>query len=37
MDEPAREWVVENLGWKTILDSLKDTYADVIERECGRR
>ena len=31
MGEAAREWVVENHGWETIVDSLEDIYADVID------
>lgn len=33
MGEAAREWVVENHGWETIVDSLEDVYADVIDSQ----
>lgn len=35
MGEAAREWVVENHGWETIVDSLEDVYADVIDNKCS--
>ena len=35
MGEAAREWVVENHGWETIVDSLEDIYADVIDNKCS--
>lgn len=35
MGEAAREWVIKNHGWETIVDSLEDVYADVIDKKCS--
>ena len=36
MGEAAREWVAENHGWETIVDSLEEVYTDVIDNQRDR-